>query len=162
MNEDRPGGTGASVPGPHPPSRRVTGVRHRRVLFLCVRNSARSQMAEAMARAVAPEGTVIWSAGVDPAPVHPVALEVLREVGIDASAQRSKHVDQVPWREADLVVTVCGEGGEVCPAVGPEVHRVHWPLPDPAVAPEPERLAAFRATREQLRWRIAALWPSGD
>jgi len=134
----------------------------RRVLFLCVHNSARSQIAEGLARRLAPAGVQIWSAGSKPGKVDPRAVQVMQEIGIDISAQRSKHLDDVPWRDADTVVTVCGERDEVCPAVASTVRRVHWPLPDPREAPAPEALAAFRETRDELRWRVASLWPHGD
>jgi thioredoxin type arsenate reductase len=131
----------------------------RRVLFLCWRNSARSQMAEGLARAHAPNGTEIWSAGTLPAQVHPSAIEVMLEAGIDISAQRSKGLDEVPWREVDTVVTLCGEASEACPVLAAEVRRVHWALPDPAAAPAAEQLGAFRETRDEIRWRVSSLWP---
>ena len=134
----------------------------RRVLFLCVHNSARSQMAEGFAHALAPKDVTIWSAGTEPRGVHPLAVEVMREAGIDITAQSSRHLDQVPWREADTIVTLCGEAEEICPAVPGEVRRVHWPLPDPAAAPEPERLERFRQARDDIRWRVSSLWPRGD
>jgi len=129
------------------------------VLLLCVHNSARSQMAEGFARVYAPAGTHVWSAGTEPSRVHPVAIEVMREIGIDITAQHSKSLDDVPWREADTVVTLCGEGDEACPAVAVDVRRVHWPLPDPSAAAEVDRLTVFREVRDAIRWRVAALWP---
>ncbi len=129
------------------------------VLFLCVHNSARSQMAEGFARALAPSGTGIWSAGTVVSRVHPVAIDVMRESGIDISEQRSKSLEDVPWREADTVVTLCGEASEACPAVSSNVRRLHWALPDPAAAPEIERLGAFREVRDEIRWRVSSLWP---
>ena len=134
----------------------------RRLLILCVHNSARSQIAEGLARRLAPAGVEIWSAGPEPEPVDPRAIQVMKEIGIDIGAQRSKHLDDVPWRDADTVVTVCGEGDELCPAVASGVRRVHWPLPDPARTPKAEALSAFRETRDELRWRVASLWPHGD
>jgi arsenate reductase len=134
----------------------------RRLLFLCVHNSARSQIAEGFARAMAPAEVEIWSAGTEPSGVNPLAVEVMKEVGIDISGHRSRRVDDVPWREADTVVTLCGEAAEVCPAVGGDVRRVHWPLPDPAAAPEARQLEAFRECRDELRWRIGSLWPAGS
>lgn len=136
--------------------------RYRNVVFLCVHNSARSQIAEAMARTMAPEGTNIWSAGTNPTRVHPETVLALKDLGLDPTPLRSKHIDEIPWRDADLIVSVCGEADDVCPAVDPVVRRVHWPLPDPTVAPEAERAAAFRLTCDQLRWRISSLWPSGN
>lgn len=134
----------------------------RRLLFLCVHNSARSQMAEGIARASAPAGTEVWSAGSEPGVVHPFAVQVMDEIGIDIRAQRSKGLDHVPWRESDTVVSVCGEGDEVCPTVATNVRRVHWPLPDPTAVPEAERLQAFRIVRDEIRWRVMSLWPGDD
>jgi thioredoxin type arsenate reductase len=131
----------------------------RRAVFLCIHNSARSQIAEGFARSLAPPGTEVWSAGTTPSGVNPFAVEIMREVGIDISAQHSKGIEDVPWQQADTIVTLCGEADEVCPAVAADVRRVHWPLPDPAAVPEAERLQAFRSAREEIRWRVAALWP---
>lgn len=128
------------------------------LLLLCIHNSARSQMAEGFARATAPAGTEIWSAGIEPGRVHPMAVEVMKEAGIDISGQTSKSVQDVPWSTADTVVTLCGEADEVCPAVAPGVRRVHWPLPDPSRAPADQQLATFREVRDEIRWRIASLW----
>jgi arsenate reductase len=128
------------------------------VLFLCVANSARSQMAEGLARALAPPGYRFFSAGSEPKSLNPLAVTALAELGIDISAHRSKAVGDVPLDQIDTVVTLCAE--EVCPVVPGRVHRLHWPLPDPAAAnggPE-QRLAAFRAARDELRDRLPQLW----
>ncbi len=137
----------------HPPER---------VLFLCLHNSARSQIAEGFARSMAPASVVVMSAGTEPRGVHPRAVEVMTEVGIDIGSQASKALDAVPWRDADTVVTLCGEGAEVCPQVDGNVRRVHWHLPDPSAVPESQQLAAFREARDEIRWRVASLWPAGD
>ena len=146
----------------------MTEIRHpapfvsappKRVVFVCVHNSARSQMAEGFARASAPQGTEIWSAGTSPGHVHPAAIEVMREVGVDLAGHTSKKLDDVPWREADTVVTLCGDPNEVCPAVGPGVRKLHWALPDPAAAAEADRLDVFREVRDEIRWRVSSLWP---
>ena len=134
----------------------------KRALFICVHNAARSQMAEGFARAVSPEGTEIWSAGTMVTSVHPLAVEVMKEVGIDITAQRSKALDSVPWQQSDTVISLCGETEDVCPNVAADVRRVHWPLPDPVAAPEDQRLAAFREVRDEIRWRVRSLWPPGD
>ncbi len=86
----------------------------------------------------------------------------MQEAGIDISAQVSRHIDDLPWREADTVVTLCGEGAEVCPTVAGDVRRVHWPLPDPTQAPTDEQLKVFREVRDEIRWRVASLWPGGE
>ncbi len=126
------------------------------VLFLCVANSARSQMAEGIARSILPSAVVVRSAGSNPTSVRPEAVAVLREIGIDISSQRSKSVAEIDAGDIDTVVTLCAE--EVCPVFFGNVERIHWPLPDPATAggTEEERLAAFRGTRDELRRRIEA------
>jgi len=130
-----------------------------RVLFLCVHNSSRSQIAEGFAHALAPAEVVVLSAGTEPRGVHPCAIQVMAEVGIDLAPQSSKHLDEVAWRDCDTVVTLCGEADETCPSLAADVRRVHWPLPDPSAVPEAERLAAFREARDEIRWRVASLWP---
>ncbi|MFI5371535.1 MAG: arsenate reductase ArsC [Candidatus Eisenbacteria bacterium] len=134
----------------------------RRALFLCVHNSARSQMAEGFAHHFAPAGVEVWSAGSEPRHVHPLAVEVMKELGIDITGQHSKRIDEVPWREADTVITLCGEADEACPAVAADVRRRHWMLPDPAASPEDTRHHAFREVRDEIRWRVASLWPGGE
>ena len=128
------------------------------ILFLCVANSARSQMAEGLARAMAPPGYRFLSAGSEPGALHPLAVAAMAEVGIDISGHRAKGLDAVPLEEVDTIVTLCAE--EVCPVVPGRVRRLHWPLPDPARAAgsEAERLAAFRAARDRLRELLPALW----
>jgi arsenate reductase (thioredoxin) len=132
-----------------------------KVLFLCLHNSSRSQMAEGFGRLLAPPGVTVMSAGTEPRGVNPNAIEVMREVAVDIRGQASRHLDEVPWREADTVVTLCGEGAEVCPVVAGDVRRVHWPLPDPSLAPPDRALDVFREVRDEIRWRVASLWPGG-
>lgn len=128
------------------------------ILFLCVANSARSQMAEGIGRSLAPAGTTVWSAGSRPTSVRPEAVAALAEVGIDISHHRSKSVSEIPAAEIDTVITLCGE--EECPVFLGKAERLHWGLPDPAAAAgsEADRLAAFRTVRDELRRRIAALF----
>jgi protein-tyrosine-phosphatase len=127
------------------------------ILFLCVANSARSQMAEGIARSLVPPGVRVWSAGSNPTRVRSEAIAVLREIGIDISSYRSKGVSEIPAAEVDTVIALCAE--EVCPLFFGRAERLHWPLSDPAAAEgaEGERLAAFRNTRDELRRRIGAL-----
>ncbi len=132
------------------------------VLFLCLHNASRSQMAEGFARAFAPAGVTVMSAGTAPSGVNPHAVTVMHEVGLDITGHTSKHVDDLPWREADTVVTLCGEDDEMCPPLAGDVRRVHWPLPDPSKAPPEAALAVFREVRDEIRWRVASLWPRGD
>ncbi len=129
----------------------------RTVVFLCVANSARSQLAEALARRIAPPGTMVLSAGSNPWRVHPMAVRVLDEVGIDISRARSKGIDEIHIERAGLVVTLCAE--EVCPVVPGSVRRLHWPLPDPAEAwGEEEMLQRFRETRDLLTEKLGELF----
>ena len=126
------------------------------VLFLCVANSARSQLAEGIARRLAPEGVTVWSAGSAPTRVRPEAAAVLAEIGIDISSHRSKHVDEIPAGQVDVVITLCAE--EECPLFLGQAERLHWGLPDPAAvegSPE-QRLEAFRAVRDELSRRLEA------
>jgi arsenate reductase len=127
------------------------------ILFLCVANSARSQMAEGLARAIAPPGMAIWSAGSRPTRVRPEAVTVLGELGIDITAHRAKSMEEVPMDQVDTVVTLCAE--EECPLVPGAVRRIPWHLPDPAAVEgsHQERLAAFRAVRDELRRRLPPL-----
>jgi protein-tyrosine-phosphatase len=125
------------------------------LLFACVANSARSQLAEAIARHLAPDGFELYSAGSHPSNVKPEVRAVLDEVGIDARGLRSKGFISVPFDELDVAVTLCQD--EVCPVFPGTTRTLHWPLPDPAAAPDGERLEAFRATRDELLRRIPML-----
>jgi protein-tyrosine-phosphatase len=120
------------------------------ILFLCVANSARSQMAEGIARSLAPPGIKIWSAGSRPASVRPEAVAVLREIGIDISCHRSKSAAEISASEVDTAITLCGE--EECPVFLGNAQRLHWGLTDPAATggSEEDRLAAFREVRDKL------------
>lgn len=133
-----------------------------RLLFLCVANSARSQMAEGLARAMLGKDVEILSAGSRPSTVNRNAIEVMAEIGIDISSHRSKSIDEVDTAAVDLVITLCAE--EVCRVLPGRVRRLHWPIPDPASndpAISPEQMQSrFRSARDQIRERIAAL-PAG-
>jgi arsenate reductase len=126
------------------------------MLFLCVANSARSQMAEGLARAIAPDRTEIFSAGSVPARVSPYAVEVMKEIEIDISSHRSKSIEEIPKDRVATVVTLCAE--EVCPFFSGGVTRLHWPHEDPAatVGSREEILRAFRRVRDQIREKLEA------
>ena len=128
------------------------------ILFLCVANSARSQMAEGLARSMAPAGVAVWSAGSAPSRVRPEAIAVLAELGIDISEHRAKAVSEIPADQVDTVVTLCAE--EACPLFFGAAERLHWGLPDPAAVEgdEPIRRDAFRRTRDELRRRLAVFF----
>lgn len=130
------------------------------VLFLCVANSARSQMAEGLARDLAPPARAFrfYSAGSEPGVLNPLAVAALRELGIDIAHYVAKPISAVPLAEIDTIVTLCAE--EVCPVVPGTVRRLHWPLPDPAAAAgaPAERLAVFRDVRDRLSRLLPTLW----
>ena len=126
-----------------------------RILFVCTANSARSQMAEGLARALAVPGVEISSAGTHPACVHSLAVAAMRDRGIDISAQRSKRVEDAPG-PFDYVITLCDDAAQNCPFVPARRERLHWGLPDPAATPgdDAARLASFRAVRDEIERRL--------
>ena len=136
--------------------------RPRHILFLCVANSARSQIAEGIARSLAPPGVKVSSAGSFPAPVRPQAIRVLEEIGIEISGHRSKGMDSIDTGSVDAVITLCAE--EVCPVFPGKPVRIHWGLPDPAAVTgtEEARLNAFRSVRDELINRLKALFGHGE
>jgi len=127
------------------------------VLFLCVANSARSQLAEGLGRALAPPGVRVSSAGSEPTSVRPQAIEVLAEIRTDIGAHVSTGIDDVE-RPVSAVITLCAE--EVCPVWLGQAWRVHWGLPDPAAVEgsEAEKLEAFRAVRDEVGSRLRVLF----
>lgn len=131
----------------------------KRILFLCVANSARSQMAEGLARRLFGDGVEVMSAGSEPSTVNPFAIEALAEVGIDISAHDSKSVDTISPEGVDLVVTLCAE--EVCPAFLGKARRLHWPIADPAskdaALSDEEMRQRFRTARDQIAARLDVL-----
>ena len=131
------------------------------ILFLCVANSARSQMAEGLARAMFGSKSHIQSAGSAPAGVNPYAIAVMNELGIDLTNHRSENVADIDMSEVDLIITLCAD--EVCPVVPGRIKKLHWPLPDPASddpnLSDTEMLARFRAARDEIKSRLAALTP---
>ncbi|HET9106369.1 MAG TPA: arsenate reductase ArsC [Steroidobacteraceae bacterium] len=131
----------------------------RRILFLCVANSARSQMAEGLARALLGDRVEVQSAGSRPSQVNPYAIESMAELGIDISGHRSKSVEEIDPTGLEAVITLCAE--EVCPVLPGRVRRLHWPIPDPASSdpaiPADEMRRRFRCARDRIRDRIAGL-----
>jgi arsenate reductase (thioredoxin) len=131
--------------------------RRRRVLVLCTGNSCRSQMAVGWINHLLGDRWEARSAGTRPAEaVHPLAVRVMTEVGMDISGGRPENVDRYLDQSWDLVVTVCDAAKESCPLFPRPVEQVHVPFPDPAEAEgdEPMRMAAFRAVRDDIRARL--------
>lgn len=129
------------------------------LLFLCTGNSCRSQMAEGWGRHFAGERLAVQSAGIEAHGKNPRAIAVMAEAGIDIAGQESTRVTPAMIAAADVVVTVCGHADEHCPALPATVRKIHWPLNDPAKATgsEEEIMKVFRAARDEIRARVAAL-----
>lgn len=137
----------------------MAGLPFESVLFLCVANSARSQMAEGLARQIFGDDVRVQSAGSRPSRVNPYAIRAMAEVGIDVSGHESKSVDTIAADSVDLVVTLCAE--EVCPVFLGAVRRLHWPIRDPDRKDEDldddERLRHFRVARDEIQGRLEVL-----
>ncbi len=131
-----------------------------RVLVLCTGNSARSQMGEGLFRKGGGDGCEVFSAGTKPSHVRPEAIAVMREIGIDISANRSKSVDEFVGQPFDYVVTVCDNARDNCPIFPGGGQLIHWSLEDPAAVQgtEEERRAAFRRVRDQIQERVEAFF----
>lgn len=137
--------------GPREPAARATA----RVLFLCTGNSARSQIAEALAQHLSGGAVSAASAGSHPKPIHPDAIGVMRQYGIDIAGRRSKHLDEFAGRRFDHVISLCDRVREVCPEFPGHPDVVHWSIPDPSR--EPDTLPAFERTAAELATRIGFL-----
>jgi arsenate reductase len=127
---------------------------HKLVLILCTGNSCRSHLAEGILRAAAGGILEVASAGSKPAGyVHPLAIRVMAEIGIDISQHRSKHLSEFLQRPVETVITVCGNADQVCPTFPGQVNRYHWGFDDPAHATgtEEQQLAVFRRVRDEIR-----------
>jgi arsenate reductase len=136
----------------------------KRVLILCTGNSCRSQMAEGLWRAQGGESWDCHSAGSKPAGyVHPLAIQVLSEIGIDISKHSSKHIAEFQNDSFDLVVTVCDSARESCPVVPSAKQSLHWPFEDPSltVGSEDDRLEAFRTARDRIQRRLGQFLTRG-
>ena len=131
----------------------------RRVLILCTGNSARSQMAEGLLRHDAGDRFTVESAGTKPSTVRPEAITVMKEVGIDITSHRSKHVDEFAGQDFDYVVTICDNAKESCPVFFGRATRLHHSFSDPAAVEgsEEKRLGAFRTIRDELRSYLQSL-----
>jgi len=124
-----------------------------RVLFLCAGNSARSQMAEGYMRHLRGSEFEVFSAGTEPTGVHSLAIEVMKEIGIDISNQRSKHMNEYGETSFDYIVTLCDSAATICPVFSGEGKRIHHSFSDPAAATgsEDEKLDMFRKVRDKLK-----------
>lgn len=130
--------------------------RKARVLVLCTANSARSQMAEGLLRALAGDRFDVVSAGIEPGALHPLAVQAMAEIGIDISPQRPKSVERFWGQEFDFVITVCDAAAERCPVFPGPAQRLHWSVEDPVetAGTKQDRMRAFRTARDALRAHI--------
>ena len=134
------------------------------VLILCTGNSCRSHLAEGILRAAAGDLVDVQSAGSKPAGyVHPLAIRVMKEIGIDISGHRSKHLNEFLQKPIETVITVCGNADQACPMFPGQVNRYHWGFDDPAHATgtEEEKLAVFRRVRDEMKWCLRLTQPGG-
>jgi arsenate reductase len=128
-----------------------------RVLFLCTHNSARSQMAEGLLRAMGGDKFEAFSAGTEATHVRPLAIKAMAELGVDISGQHSKVLTEYLSQPFDYVITVCDAANESCPIFPGATHRLHWSFPDPskATGTEEEQLAVYRQVRDDIALHIA-------
>lgn len=132
---------------------------NKKIYFLCTGNSCRSQMAEGYAKLFLRDKYEIQSAGLETHGLNPLAVRVMAEDGIDISHQHSKLIDPAYFATADLIVTLCGDARDRCPAIPSQATTIHWPLIDPAQASgtETEQLRVFRQVRDEIKERVATL-----
>lgn len=130
-----------------------------KILFLCTGNSCRSQIAEGWARRLGGDWLQVQSAGIEAHGKNPRAIAVMQEAGVDISDQESTKLTDDMLASVDYLVTVCGHADEHCPVIPPGIAKEHWPLTDPAKATgsEEEIMAVFRASRDDIRQRVADL-----
>jgi arsenate reductase len=128
----------------------------KRVLFLCTHNSARSQMAEGLLRRMAGDRFEVFSAGTEATRVQPLAIQAMREIGIDISGHTSKTLDAFRGETFDYVITVCDRANESCPIFPGQTERIHWSFDDPTAATgkDEERLRVFRQVRDAIQQRL--------
>lgn len=128
----------------------------KRVLFLCTHNSARSQMAEGLFRSMAGEQFEVYSAGTERTRVQPLAIEAMRESGIDITSHWSKTLGELTGEQFDYVITVCDRANESCPIFPGTTERIHWSFDDPTAVTgtEEQRLRAFGTVRDAIQQRL--------
>ncbi len=131
----------------------------KKILFLCTGNSCRSQMAEGFGRHFGKDLINVCSAGIAPAGVNPLAVQVMGEAGVDISAQSSDALSMALLKDMDLIITLCGDARESCPVVPGKAEKRHWPLADPAKAEGNEAavLQSFRVVRNEIKERVLQL-----
>ena len=131
----------------------------KKIMFLCTANSCRSQMAEGFAREYGKGIIETFSAGLFPSYVHPRAIEVMKETGIDISNQKSKAIDEKILKQMDIIITLCGHAEAMCPMTPPAIKKIHWPIEDPVgtTGTEEDIINAFRKARDEIKIKIQGL-----
>ncbi len=129
-----------------------------RVLFLCDANAARSQMAEVLLRKIGGKAFEVHSAGLDPQPLHPLAVKVMQEIDVDMEGQRSKHLNEYMDTQFDYVITLCYQVKSSCAAFMRDNVTEHWQSEDPleAKGSDEQKLAVFRRVRDEIRQKVEA------
>ena len=133
------------------------------ILILCTGNSCRSHLAEGILRAALGDRIRVASAGSKPAGyVHPLSIQVMKEIGLDISRHHSKHLDDFKHEAVETVITVCGNADQACPMFPGQVNRHHWGFDDPAHAAgtDAEKVAVFRRVRDEIR-RVFEAYAAG-
>ncbi len=135
------------------------GERPFRILFLCTHNSARSQLAEGIMRTQGGSRVAVFSAGSEPAAVHPLAIRAAQALNVDISSQRAKHMDEFAGQQFDAIITVCDKVREACPTFPGDPKQIHWSFADPTAVTgsEAEKFQAFLQTARDLSTRISYL-----
>ncbi|GBE05305.1 MAG TPA: arsenate reductase ArsC [Nitrospirae bacterium] len=127
-----------------------------KVMFLCTANSCRSQMAEGLARRLGGDILEIYSAGLFAHYVQPMAIQVMKETGIDITNQTSDAIDEEELRKMDIIISLCGHAEKTCPATPQRIRRIHWPIDDPVgfMGTEEQTLNEFRRARDEIKEKI--------
>jgi arsenate reductase len=135
-----------------------------KVLFLCTNNACRSQMAEGMLRHQAGDRFDVFSAGIEPTEVHPIAIKAMEEMGVDISGQRAKSAMEFLDQEFDYVITVCDRAKQTCPVFPGKYEKIHWDMKDPdsVTGSGREKLEAFKKARNQIQANIIRFVKSLD
>jgi arsenate reductase (thioredoxin) len=130
------------------------------ILFLCTGNSCRSQMAEGLARKMAPDSWMVYSAGISPIEIQPDTYKVMNEIGVDISAHKSKDLHDIPMDKIDIVITLCDSAKGSCPVFPKNTKTIHWPIPDPygACGPDDVRLIPYRNSRDEIEKKLSTFF----
>ena len=130
--------------------------KKKKVLFICTGNACRSQIAHGLLNELSNSTFEVFSAGSHPSRVHPISIEVMKEIGIDISKHTSDHIDNYVDKNIDIVITVCDNANRVCPSFPGDVKHIHWSIDNPFKSwnYDLNQLSSFRQTREEIKSRL--------